>query len=48
MGATLSGMPTIPYFATLAPLVSDLMFTGLTLAFFAVAIAYAWFCERVR
>ncbi len=41
-------MPTVPSLAALTPLVSDLVFTGLTLAFFAIAIAYAWFCERVR
>ena len=26
----------------------DLIFIGITLAFFALAIAYAWFCEKVR
>jgi hypothetical protein len=48
VGATLSGMPTIPNLAALPPLVSDLVFFGLTLAFFAVALAFAWFCEQVR
>ena len=26
----------------------DLIFIGITLAFFATGIAYAWFCEKVR
>jgi hypothetical protein len=26
----------------------DLIFIGVTLAFFALAIAYAWFCKKVR
>jgi hypothetical protein len=34
--------------AELSPLASDLVFVGLTLAFFALAVAYAWFCEKVR
>ena len=27
---------------------SDLLFVGLTVAFFALAAAFAWFCEKVR
>jgi hypothetical protein len=27
---------------------SDLVFVALSLAFFALAAAYAWFCEKVR
>jgi hypothetical protein len=34
--------------AALTPLVSDLLFVGLSVAFFAIAAAYAWFCGKVR
>ena len=34
--------------AELSPPASDVIFVGLTLAFFAFAVAYAWFCENVR
>jgi hypothetical protein len=27
---------------------SDLAFVGLTVAFFALCIAYTWFCEKLR
>jgi hypothetical protein len=27
---------------------SDLVYIGLTIAFFALAAAFAWFCEKVR
>jgi hypothetical protein len=27
---------------------NDLLFIGLTVAFFALATAFAWFCEKVR
>jgi len=27
---------------------SDFLFAGLSVAFFALAVAYAWFCEKVR
>jgi len=27
---------------------SDLLFILATVAFFAVSVAYAWFCEKVR
>jgi hypothetical protein len=34
--------------AVLTPLAADVIFIGLCVAFFAVAVAYAWFCEKVR
>jgi uncharacterized membrane protein len=34
--------------AELTPVVGDFVFVGVTLAFFALAIAYAWFCKKVR
>ena len=34
--------------AALSPRVADLVYVGLTVAFFGLAIAYAWFCEKVR
>ena len=34
--------------AELTPLVGDFVFVGVTLAFFALAIAYASFCKKVR
>jgi hypothetical protein len=26
----------------------DLIFIGISVAFFALSVAYAWFCEKVR
>jgi len=34
--------------AELSPRVADLVYVVLTVAFFGLAIAYAWFCEKVR
>jgi hypothetical protein len=34
--------------AALTPLASDLVFVGISVAFFALAAAYAWFCRKVR
>jgi hypothetical protein len=34
--------------AELSPVVSDLVFGGISVAFFALAVAYAWFCKKVR
>jgi hypothetical protein len=34
--------------ADMAPVVGDLVFAGVSVAFFALAIAYAWFCKKVR
>jgi hypothetical protein len=34
--------------AELSPLASDLVFVGISVAFFALAMAYAWFCKKVR
>ena len=34
--------------AALTPLASDLVFAGISVAFFGIAIAYAWFCRKVR
>jgi hypothetical protein len=34
--------------AVLTPLATDVVFIGLSVAFFAGAIAFAWFCEKVR
>jgi hypothetical protein len=36
------------FLAELTPLTADLVFAGLSVVFFALAIAYAWFCEKVR
>jgi hypothetical protein len=45
----MAGMNSPTWFLTaLSPLLSDLVFTGVSVAFFALAIAYAWFCEQVR
>jgi hypothetical protein len=32
----------------LPPLVTDLVFVAISVAFFALAAAFAWFCRRVR
>jgi hypothetical protein len=34
--------------AELSPAAGDLVFVGISVAFFALAIAYAWFCKKVR
>ena len=34
--------------AELTAAVGDLVFVGISVAFFALAIAYAWFCKKVR
>ena len=34
--------------AEITPIVGDFVFVGVTLAFFALAISYAWFCKKVR
>ena len=34
--------------AELTPIVGDFVFVGVTLAFFALAIVYAWFSKKVR
>jgi hypothetical protein len=34
--------------AELPPAAGDLVFVGVSMAFFALAIAYAWFCKKVR
>ncbi len=34
--------------AELTPVVGDVVFAGIAVAFFALAIAYAWFCKKVR
>ena len=34
--------------ATLTPLASDLVYAGISAAFFVLAAAYAYFCEKVR
>jgi hypothetical protein len=39
--------PALPL-AELAPAVGDLLFAGISVAFFALAVAYAWFCKKVR
>jgi hypothetical protein len=39
--------PTLPL-AALTPLVMDLVFVGISVAFFALAAAFAWFCRKVR
>ncbi len=30
------------------PAMSDILFVGLAVAFFVLAAAFAWFCEKVR
>jgi hypothetical protein len=40
--------PTATLLAALPPIASDVAFVALTAAFFALAVAYAWFCEKVR
>jgi hypothetical protein len=39
--------PALPL-AALTPLVTDLIFVGVSVAFFGIATAYAWFCRKVR
>ena len=39
--------PALPL-AALTPIWSDLVFVGISVAFFGIAIAYAWFCQKVR
>ncbi len=39
---------TVRYLAELAPAVSDVVYAGAAVAFFAVAIAFARFCEKIR
>jgi hypothetical protein len=34
--------------AALTPLASDLVYAGISVAFFVLAAAYAWFCQKVR
>jgi hypothetical protein len=34
--------------ADLTPAVGDLVFVGVSVVFFAVAIAFSWFCKKVR
>jgi hypothetical protein len=34
--------------AELTPFVGDVVFVCASVAFFALAIAYAWFCKKVR
>ncbi len=34
--------------AELTPAVGDIVFSGVAVAFFALARAFAWFCEKVR
>ncbi len=34
--------------AGLAPVAFDLVYTGISVAFFALAVAFAWFCKKVR
>ena len=34
--------------AELTPLMSDWIFAGASVAFFALAIVFAWFCKKVR
>ena len=38
--------PVLP--VALPPLVADLVYVGITVAFFALAAAFAWFCRKVR
>ena len=44
MGAMNS--PVLPI--ALTALAADLVFVGISVAFFALAAAYAWFCRKVR
>jgi hypothetical protein len=30
------------------PVMSDVLFVSLTVAFFVLAVAFAWFCEKLR
>ena len=30
------------------PVIDDLTFIGVAVTFFALAVAYAWFCKKVR
>ncbi len=42
-------MHAIPVLLASVPVfVPDLIFVGLTIAFFATAIGFGWFCEKVR
>jgi hypothetical protein len=34
--------------AELSPAAGDLVFAGVSVAFFALAMAYVWFCKKVR
>jgi hypothetical protein len=34
--------------ADMAPVVGDVVFAGVSVAFFALAIVFAWFCKKVR
>jgi len=34
--------------ADLPPVTGDAVFVGVAVAFFALAIAFAWFCKKVR
>jgi len=40
--------PLLQPVGILAVSTADLLFVGLTLAFFLGAIAFAWFCQKVR
>jgi hypothetical protein len=40
--------PPVLLLADMAPVVGDLVFAGVSVVFFALAIAYAWFCKKVR
>ena len=39
---------TATFLAALPALAPDVAFVAATAAFFAVAVAYAWFCEKLR
>jgi hypothetical protein len=43
-GMNSSALPLV----VLMPLFTDLVFVGISVAFFALAAAYAWFCRKVR
>ena len=34
--------------AALTPVIGDVVFAAVSVAFFALAIGYAWFCKKVR
>ena len=34
--------------AGLAPATGDLVYVGISVAFFAIALAFVWFCRKVR